>query len=226
MSAGSPDATVLTDGALDRLAAELCQRAERGAAQRVIVGIAGVPGSGKSTLAGRLHEAVRETERAAAVLIPMDGFHLSNERLAALDLSGRKGAPETFDASGYIATLRRFRNAADTGRFPVYDRMCHEPVWPGDDASRVTADTRLILTEGNYLLLDESPWRELADVLDETWWLDTPMETARQWITKRHRAVGRTQTDAERRWHNDRQNAQRVLQAMRAPDRVLRWPNG
>lgn len=211
----------LTDATLTALAQELLGRAATlDGGRRLLLGIAGIPGSGKSTLAERL--AARLGEPAA--LVPMDGFHLTNAALEARGLRERKGAPETFDAEGYLALLRRFRDAAEHGPFPIYDRAVHEPVLPGDAAHRVDRRTRIVLSEGNYLLLDEPVWCELASVLDETWWLDTPVERARQWIMQRHRAVGRSPEEAARRYAHDARNVERVLGHRRAPDRVVRWP--
>lgn len=213
-------AVTLTDEAIDALARELCRWGREAGGRRPIVGIAGVPGAGKSTFAERL---LARTAGEAA-LVPMDGFHWPNDRLREWGLLERKGAPETFDAHGYIATLERFADASQRGPFPIYDRARHEPVVPAESPHLVTDRTRVVLTEGNYLLLDEPPWRALARLLDETWWLATPLPRARRWMMQRHRAVGRTQAEAERRWVYDARNAARVVDHQRTPDRVLAWP--
>lgn len=216
------EAVTLTDEAIASLAGELVRRGRAMRGERLLVGIAGIPGSGKSTLAERLTAHMAE----GAALVPMDGFHLTNAQLAAAGLAERKGAPETFDALRYIATLRRFRDPATTGAFPIYDRSLHEPVVPGDGPHLVTAQTHVILTEGNYLLLDERPWRALGEVLEETWWLGTPIERARRWIKQRHQAVGRSEAEAERRTGYDVGNMRRVLARMREPERVVCWCEG
>ncbi|MFW6060808.1 MAG: hypothetical protein ACODAQ_11555 [Phycisphaeraceae bacterium] len=213
---------MLDDQVIEQLARELTGRAAALVDRRLLVGIAGVPGAGKSTLAQRLLTAVHEAG-AAAALVPMDGFHLTSAELRARGLVERKGAMETFDAERYIATLKRFRAAGVAGPVPIYDRTRHEPVVPGDPAQHVQVETRLILTEGNYLLLNEPPWSVLAEVLDETWWLDTPVDRAQRWLMQRHRAGGRSEDEVRQRCGNDRRNAERVVQRSRAPDRVVCW---
>ena len=117
---------------------------------RAVLGICGAPGAGKSTLAARLAEAVGP----AAVVVPMDGFHLHDDELARLGLSDRKGAPETFDVAGYVALLRRLHIETDHVVYaPEFDRSREESI---AGAIAVRPEHRLVVTEGNYLLDDES----------------------------------------------------------------------
>ncbi|MEM9581268.1 MAG: phosphoribulokinase, partial [Pseudomonadota bacterium] len=127
---------------------------------RLLVGIAGGPGSGKSTLAGHL---AAQLGPGAAVL-PMDGFHLDNAELILLGLLDRKGAPETFDAAGFVALIKRLRETQAV-RYPTFDRTadCTLP-----DAGEIGAGTQIVLVEGNYLLLTTPPWSDLADLFDIT----------------------------------------------------------
>jgi pantothenate kinase len=107
----------------------------------------------------------------------------------------------------------------------LYDRQRHEPVWRDTAAQRVSPEAGLIITEGNYLLLTEMPWSQLAGLLDETWWLDTPAWQARRWAIARHCRGGRTRDDAERHYErSDRLNAILVERSRRRPDRVVRLP--
>ena len=116
---------------------------------RALLGIAGSPGAGKSTLAERLVVDLGPS----AQLVPMDGFHLPNATLDRLGLRGEKGSPRTFDAAGYVALLRVLRAAGpDPVDVPGFDRDTDEPVAVG---STVAPEVQLIVTEGNYLLLDE-----------------------------------------------------------------------
>src|SRR5882724_4386889 len=134
-------------------AAELAEDIRRVAAggQRLIVGIVGAPGAGKSTLAGQLDALFGDD----AVLVPMDGFHLSNRVLADLGRERRKGAPDTFDTCGYVALLRRLRQQTDDVVYaPTFRRDLEEPVAAGVAVSR---QTPIVITEGNYLLLDTPP---------------------------------------------------------------------
>jgi pantothenate kinase len=149
---------------------ELVERARalRGAGVRRLLGIAGAPGAGKSTLAAAL------AAKAGAVVVPMDGFHLSNEELRRLGRLDRKGAPDTFDVAGYAALLRRLRDDPDIVLAPEFDRAA-ESVVP--DAISVQPG-ELVITEGNYLLLDSTQWPNVRALLDEVWFIETD-ESAR-----------------------------------------------
>ena len=87
----------------------------------------------------------------------MDGFHLANVELERLGRRGRKGAPDTFDSAGYVALLRRLLAQADDEIVyaPEFRREIEEPI---ANAIPVFAPTQLVITEGNYLLLDDGPW--------------------------------------------------------------------
>ncbi len=149
-------------------AAELAQRiaALPGGGGRRLIAIAGAPVSGKSTLAGQLSEAVTRAGRVAQV-IPMDGFHLDNVILDARGLRSRKGAPETFDAQGFIALMHRLKAGGEVV-YPTFDRAGDLAV---AGAGVVAAECDLAIVEGNYLLFDEAPWRELAPLWDFSVWL-------------------------------------------------------
>lgn len=157
---------------------------------RCLLGLAGAPGSGKSTLAERLAAKLGP----AAVVVPMDGFHLANQELQRLGRAGRKGAPDTFDASGYVALLRRLRTAPDgeTVYAPVFRREIEEPI---ANALPIGPEIRLVITEGNYLLLD-GPWTPVRSLLDESWFVDTAEDRRLAWLLARHMAFGRNRSDA------------------------------
>jgi pantothenate kinase len=143
---------------LDSLLAEV-RRLRATVPHRLIVGIAGAPGAGKSTLTAQLVAAVPD-----AVAVPMDGFHLANVQLRRLGRTRRKGAPDTFDAAGYLALLRRLRaDTCETVYAPAFDHLLDEPVAGSID---VPPQARVIITEGNYLLLGEPPWDEVSPLLD------------------------------------------------------------
>ena len=134
-------------------------------------GFAGPPGSGKSTVVERL-AALLGPERC--VVVPMDGFHLANRLLAGTPLAARKGAVDTFDAHGYLHLLQRLRAADEPVVYaPAYERSIEEPV---AGAIAVPAEVPVVLTEGNYLLLDEAPWDRAREQLDASWFIDTPRE--------------------------------------------------
>jgi pantothenate kinase len=154
-----------------------------------ILGIAGEPGSGKSTLADRLLEYFGER----AALLPMDGFHFSNEELHRLGLAHRKGAPETFDVDGYIAALERARARTHDVLVPRFHRDVEEP-YAG--AIRIAVTTELVITEGNYLLLPMGRWGDVAALLDERWLLRPDDALRRARLVARHELHGRSRTEA------------------------------
>ncbi len=201
-------------------AARLVAFASAGDGERFVLGIAGIGASGKSTLARMVVEAANEARPGVAMIAAMDGFHLRNAELARLGLRAEKGSPRTFDAAGYIGLLQRLRAGA-VEPVPVYDRSVHDPV-PGDPPG---PGTRLIVAEGNYLLLRDSPWAGLADVLDAAWWVDVPMAQAKRWMIARHVSGGRTEDEAARHWErSDRRNVELILARSRPADICWTWP--
>ncbi|MFI0709606.1 nucleoside/nucleotide kinase family protein [Streptomyces inhibens] len=181
-------------------------------ARRRLLGITGPPGAGKSTLAAHL---VAELAGQAA-LVPMDGFHLAEAELHRLGRTDRKGAPDTFDPAGYAALLARLRSPepdADTAVYaPAFDRRIEEPV---AGSIPVAPHVPLIVTEGNYLLLDSPPWSRIRALLDEVWYVELDAEERIRRLVDRHERFGRPRADAERFVHaSDEANA-RVVAATR-----------
>ena len=172
---------------------------------RRVLGIAGAPGAGKSTLVAALLESLG----GLAVGVPMDGFHLAQKELERLDRADRKGAPDTFDVAGYVSLLRRLR---ERGREPVYaptfDRVLEEPI---AGSIRVDQDVPLVITEGNYLLLDHGPWSAVRGLLEQTWFVQIPPELRVQRLVDRHVRHGR-EPEAAHTWvqRSDEANARLV----------------
>ncbi|MBZ9772645.1 nucleoside triphosphate hydrolase [Mesorhizobium sp. CO1-1-8] len=196
------------------LAATIFKRA--GKASRFIVAIAGPPGSGKSTLSARLHELLPE---GAAEVVPMDGFHYDDAVLERRGLRARKGAPETFDFAGFEALLKRIRAGEADIAIPVFDRSME---LSRAAASIVATETKFILVEGNYLLLDEEPWSRLAPLFDFSIFVDVPRNELERRLMERWHGHGRSDEDA-RAWiaSNDLPNIERVLARRSAADLVI-----
>jgi pantothenate kinase len=155
--------------------------------QRRLLGLVGPPGAGKSTLA----ELLLGRLGSLAQVVPMDGYHLAQAELERLGRAHRKGAPDTFDAHGYLALLHRLRQQApdEVIYAPAFRREIEEPV---AGAIAVQPHTQLVITEGNYLLLDVAPWRQVAACLDEIWYVDVDDTLRRQRLVDRHVRFGRT----------------------------------
>ncbi len=192
------------------------QRAHPG---RLVLGFAGPPGSGKSTVVERLAALLRP-ERC--VVVPMDGFHLANRLLAGTPLAARKGAVDTFDAHGYLHLLQRLRAADEPVVYaPAYERTIEEPV---AGAIAVPAEIPVVLTEGNYLLLDAAPWNHARDHLDASWFIDTPRALRLERLIDRHIRFGK-EPDAARAWAlgPDEANAALIERSRSNATHVLRW---
>ncbi|HYP32637.1 MAG TPA: nucleoside/nucleotide kinase family protein [Burkholderiaceae bacterium] len=186
---------------------------------RALLGLVGPPGAGKSTLAAALQAEFADVAQA----VPMDGYHLANVELERLGRRGRKGAPDTFDGAGYVALLRRLRAQAgdEIVYAPEFRREIEEPI---ANAIPVFPGTRLVVTEGNYLLLEDGPWAQVAGLLDEVWYVDVPDALRVDRLTRRHVQFGRS-ADAAAAWvaGTDEPNA-RLIEASRGrASHVFRW---
>ncbi|MCT2587458.1 nucleoside/nucleotide kinase family protein [Actinophytocola gossypii] len=161
--------------------------------ERAILGICGAPGAGKSTLA----ELLVADLGPAAVYLGMDGFHLAQVELDRLGRTDRKGAPDTFDAAGYVNLLSRLHARPDEVVYaPVFRRDLEEPI---ACAVPVPPEVRLVVTEGNYLLLPDPPWNAVRPLLTESWFLAPDEDERRTRLRARHESFGRTPEEATHR---------------------------
>ena len=184
--------------------------------ERIMIGVVGEPGSGKSTVS----QALIDRLDAAAVTVPMDGFHLANSELERLGRADRKGAIDTFDAHGFVSLVQRLRVRAESVVYaPDYVRDIEEAI---AGAIAIPSDTPVIITEGNYLLATDEPWNRLRELVDEIWYLDTPTDVRVERLIKRHRRFGKTPEHA-RRWAlgPDETNAQFIRQTREAADQTI-----
>jgi pantothenate kinase len=187
--------------------------------QRKLLGLVGPPGAGKSTLALALQHAFPEVSQ----VVPMDGFHLANVELQRLGLAARKGAPDTFDSAGYVALLQRLRQQrpAEIAYVPEFRREIDEPV---AGAIPVFPQTRLVITEGNYLLLNDGHWAGVAALLDDVWYVDVDASLRTGRLAQRHEQFGRSRQDAMD-WvaGTDEPNARLIATTQPNARLVFRW---
>ena len=200
--------------------ADLVERARALAVpgERHLLGITGAPGVGKSKVA---RDIVDKLGPDLAVLVPMDGFHLSNHTLIAWGRRSRKGAWDTFDADGYVQLLRRLRNQEEEEivHAPDFDRDVDESI---GSALPIRRGVPLIVTEGNYLLSEVGGWAGVAPLLDESWYLQTDDSTRLMRLTYRHQLHGMSHEEADN-WARttDQNNAVLILQSLPRADLVI-----
>ncbi len=210
---------------VSRAGTELVELAERAAGTpgrgsrpptRRLVGVAGEPGAGKSLLTATVVAILG----ARAVGVPLDGFHLSDAELDRQGLRARKGAPETFDAWGYAALLARLRRRPQHPVYaPGFERVLEQPLAA---AVAVSPEIDVVVTEGNYLLVDRPEWRAARSELDAVWFVQVDPRLRRARLVARHEAFGKTPEEA-RRWVErvDDRNARLVAACAASADLVV-----
>ena len=207
-----------------RLIDELVARIEQLAGRRdgrVLIGLAGAPGAGKTTLAETLVDQLaggRPWPGSRVAHVPMDGFHLADVELERLGRRDRKGAPDTFDPAGFAALLARIRAGEDVWA-PAFERTLEQPI---AQSLPVTAATRIVISEGNYLLLPDEPWPQVRAQFDEVWFCRVPDEVRVPRLVARHVRFGKAPV-AARDWvlRSDEHNAALVAATERFADLVV-----
>ncbi|KHE91821.1 MAG: hypothetical protein K8F52_03005 [Candidatus Scalindua rubra] len=192
---------------------------------RYFLGITGCPASGKSMLAESLSDEINfRTGDDLAAVVPMDGFHLLNSILKERRLTKVKGSPETFDADSFVELINRLHEFPDQSIMcPAYDRKIHDPV---ENSITVKPCNRLIIVEGNYLLLNIAPWNIIRTKMNEVWYIDTPLKTVKERLLHRHIAGGSSKDEAERKVTSvDLPNAELVKKTLLFADKIVNLNN-
>lgn len=205
--------------ALSRLVPHILEL-ESQAHHRIAVGLAGGPGTGKSTLAAELVTMLNAVHPGSAALVPMDGFHMKHAKLEAMGQTDYKGAPHTFEGAEFVTFLHHLKAATAPVSGPGYSRKIEDTV---DNAFTVPAEVRIVIVEGNYLLLTEGPWAGIKPLLDYAVFIDVPRDLVKARLLKRHGEEGLF-TEERNRAHierNDLPNYDLVCQSQSRADVVI-----
>ncbi|KAJ4455965.1 putative ATP-dependent kinase YFH7 [Paratrimastix pyriformis] len=182
-----------------QLADDLHNLAEEHPNEKLWVGIVGFPGSGKSTLSHLLCRALRKKYgfAAAAVVLPMDGFHLRRAELSAMpnpeEAFKRRGAPWTFAPALMLDCLQKIQQNGQ-GTAPAFDHGIGDPQ---PDAIHIGLTARIVIVEGLYLYMDEAPWCQIRSLLRVRLFIRCDQTVAMERVYRRHMSASkRTPTEA------------------------------
>ncbi|SMQ58174.1 Panthothenate kinase [Devosia lucknowensis] len=206
--------------ALSRLVPHILEMESAAHGKRIAIGMAGGPGTGKSTLAAELVAMLNAVKPGSAALVPMDGFHMKHAKIEAMGVADRKGAPHTFEGAAFVSFLHRLKHADESVSGPGYSRKIEDTI---DDAFTVPVDAKVLVVEGNYLLLTEGPWAGVKSLLDYAVFIHVPRELVRNRLMKRHGEEGLF-TEERNRAHierNDLPNYDLVEQSRERADVIF-----
>ena len=184
---------------------------------RTLIGIVGKPGAGKSTVVA---EIAKRFDSNTVSIIPMDGFHLSNEELIKLGRRDRKGAPDTFAVEAFTSLIKKVKfNGNVNHEFPIFHREIEASI---ENEGIVPKESRVVVIEGNYLFSSDHNWEGIFQMLDHTWFIEIDDEVRIERLIARHIRFGKTPKEAEA-WSrgSDETNARFIgLTANRAENRI------
>ncbi|PWA62646.1 P-loop containing nucleoside triphosphate hydrolases superfamily protein [Artemisia annua] len=226
------------DEIYDTLAERLVPTAASGTSTSVkhIVGLAGPPGAGKTTIASEIVKRVNKIwpqkscsfdsqvePPEIAVVLPMDGFHLYRHQLDSMEnpkeAHARRGAPWTFNPDLFLKCLKTLREQGSVYA-PSFDHGVGDPV---EDDVFVNVQHKVVIVEGNYILLEDGTWKEVSSMFDEKWFVDLDIDIAMERVLKRHIGTGNTPELAKQRIeYNDRPNAELVYKSKKNADLIIK----
>lgn len=234
---------VLQAGTMDEIYDTLAKRlmsaiAATPPSSKYFVGLAGPPGAGKSTVSKEVTKRVNELwlqansssegdngtiQNDVAVALPMDGFHLYRRQLDMMEdpaeAHARRGAPWTFDPDGLLQCLATLQNQGWV-LAPSFDHGVGDPK---ENDIIVTRSHRVIVVEGNYLLLSDDKWKAVMDIFDERWYLDVDMETTLDRVVERFVVLGKPPEQVKAQVdYNDRKNAEIILTSKVNADIIIK----
>ena len=212
---------LINNADLTMLTNRLIETYEKSKNERFLLAITGVPGSGKSTLANLLMKNTNEVlKEERAIVIPMDGYHYHNDILVEKGLLSLKGIPQTFDAQRFVMLIKEIASEKIEQIYcSSYDRAIHNPV---ERSILIENKHKIIIVEGNYLLLDTYPWNELSELFSESWFIETPPTTTKERLISRHVLTGRSVEEALSKINStDAPNAELILQTRAKATKVI-----
>ncbi|SFM01295.1 Panthothenate kinase [Pelosinus propionicus DSM 13327] len=215
----------ITNADLTTLSNLLIKNYEKSQNTRFLLAITGVPGAGKSTLADLLMKKINEVlKEESAIVVPMDGYHYHNDILIEKGLLPLKGIPQTFDSQRFVMLIKEIASGKEEKLYcPSYDRDLHNPV---EGSIVIEKKHKIIIVEGNYLLVDTSPWNELADLFDESWFIETPSSTTKERLISRHMRTGRSVEEALKKISStDAPNAELIIQTRHRATQIITAAN-
>ena len=173
---------------------------------RYFIALSGPPASGKSTISEKLLKDLTLKGHNSSIL-QMDGFHYDDQILKQKSLLLKKGAPETFDVMGFLNFLFRLQNENEVA-IPIFDRSLE---LSRSSAVIISKETRVVIVEGNYILLKTHPWRELHKFFNSTIMINTKHEILEKRLIERWRSFNIPEEEIKQKvFENDLPNGVNV----------------